>query len=358
MEMADVAALILAAGASSRFGSPKLLARLGERTLLEAVVETAAREVTPVLAVVPPRLAVPPNAVPVINDRPELGLSHSLRLGLAAVPHDVHAALIMLGDQPTVRPTDLRRVLDGGQLRPFAAAAAEGRLGPPVLIQRSAFGLVDELSGDAGLGALLAARPELVTPVPVARHAPDVDAPEDLATLGEPCPGCGDPYPPDDGPTHAYIGASSGCWQAFSEVLAREFGDVAHGRVHRHSVAAYAAQHPGVDGPRQRQSVALHLVALCHWLEHGLALADLNRITQALADERRDWPWLEPPRGYRITVRDVLAARDADEHVRCVREWAESVWEAWSAHHGSVRVWAADASGPAARIGHMSDSNR
>src|SRR5688572_247553 len=79
-----VAAIILAAGASTRFGSPKQLARVGERTMLDAVVELAsAAGLQPIMAVVPPGIAVPPEAVPVLNDRPHEGLSRSLRLGIA-----------------------------------------------------------------------------------------------------------------------------------------------------------------------------------------------------------------------------------------------------------------------------------
>jgi hypothetical protein len=49
----------------------------------------------------------------------------------------------------------------------------------------------------------------------------------------------------------------------------------------------------------------------------------------------------EPPPGQRgtLTVSHVQAARDADEHVRRVREWADSVWEAWREHHELARTW-------------------
>ena len=102
--------------------------------------------------------------------------------------------------------------------------------------------------------------------------------------MTEPCPGCGARYEPIDAlPSHPYIGASSACWSTFGEVLAREFGDIAYGRVHRHSVDVYAAQHPGTDGRRERQSVDLHLIALAHWLEDGIVAPELNRITQRVA---------------------------------------------------------------------------
>jgi len=171
---------------------------------------------------------------------------------------------------------------------------------------------------------------------------PDVDTAQDLAAITERCPGCGARYLPqviDE--THPYIGASPACWATFGEVLAREFGDVTFGRVHRQTVDVYAVQHPGTEDRRQRQSVAIHLIGLCHWLEHRLEFDQLNAITRQLADGDRAWPWLTPPDAYPMTVGDLLAARDGPEHVRLVREWAEITWEAWSAHHDTVRAWAA-----------------
>lgn len=164
--------------------------------------------------------------------------------------------------------------------------------------------------------------------------------------MREPCPGCSasfDPVP--ELPAHPYIGASSACWASFGQLLAREFGDITYGRVHRHTVDAYAVQHPGTDGRRERQSVDLHLIGLAHWLEHDLGLPELNRVTQRLASSRRDWPWLAPPNPatYRVTVLDVLLATSGEEHVTLVRTWAETVWDAWSAHHDVVRRWAAEA---------------
>lgn len=184
----QVAAVILAAGASTRFGSQKQLARLASgRTMLEEVVEIArAAGLDPIIAVVPPGLAVPPDVVPERNSAPEAGISHSLRLGLGAVPAEVAAAVILLGDQPTVRPEVIGTILAAARGdRPVVAAHASGRSGPPVLIMRPGFDLADQARGDEGLRSIVAASPELVTSVEVGQHAPDVDTPGDLAALGE-----------------------------------------------------------------------------------------------------------------------------------------------------------------------------
>jgi hypothetical protein len=179
--------------------------------------------------------------------------------------------------------------------------------------------------------------------VGVIRDHPAVNDPSDLAALTEPCPGCGTSFPPHPtGVKHAYIGASTGCWAAFGELLAREFQDPAYGRIHRHTVDVYTSQHPGEDDRRQRQSVAIHLIGLCHWLDHGLDTQRVIVATQAmLARDRPDWPWLEPPSVYGLTVVDVLAARSGEEHEQLVRRWGEATWEAWTAHHDLVRRWAA-----------------
>lgn len=180
-----VAAVILAAGESRRFGSPKQLARLGERTLVEHVLEVAQEAgLEPIIVVVPDWLQRgDPHVGWVINDRPELGMSHSLRLGIAAVPDDVAAAVILLGDQPTVQGPTIADLLAARGSKPMVATRVTGRLGAPVLVERGLFGVVEGLSGDIGLREILAAHPELVLPVDLAEPVPDVDTPADLRTL-------------------------------------------------------------------------------------------------------------------------------------------------------------------------------
>ena len=339
-----VAAVILAAGGSTRYGAPKPAARIGSRTMLQVVVDTAtAAGLSPIIVVAPSSLPLPESAIAVRNDAPDLGMSRSLQLGIAAVPPDAEAAVVLLADQPTVSVEHLRS-LDGWRgVTPVVATVSDGVVGPPALIEREAFALVGEAGGDTGLRDLLRADPSLVTAV---EHAaiPDVDTAEDLERITEPCPGCGARYLPQAvDETHPYIGASPACWSTFGELLAREFGDVAFGRVHRHSVDVYAVQHPGTDDRRQRQSVALHLIGLCHWLEHGIEFDRLTAITQRLANDNRAWPWLTPPVGYPMTVVDVLVARNGAEHVRLVTRWAGTTWEAWAAHQDLVRGWAAEA---------------
>jgi len=185
----SVAAVVLAAGESRRYGSPKQLAELEGRTLLEHVLERArAAGLSPVVAVVPVWLTRPAamseeRLVWVRNPYPERGMSHSLRLGFAALPPDVTAALILLGDQPRLPQGHLRLLLEARGRAPIVASSHAGVVSPPLLVERSHFGLVAEARGDAGLRDAIASHPELVREVELPDPIADVDSPPDLDAL-------------------------------------------------------------------------------------------------------------------------------------------------------------------------------
>jgi CTP:molybdopterin cytidylyltransferase MocA len=183
----QAAAVILAAGASTRFGSPKQLARFGSHTMLERVVEIAREAgLAPIIAVVPPGLAVPSHATAEINADPAAGIGRSIRLGLAAVPRDVDAAVILLGDEPMLSAAVIGEVLAAAAAGAAAivAARAGDRVGPPVLLRRPQFALADALEGDDGLNRVIRAHPDvMVIELPLAPV--DVDTPADLEALAE-----------------------------------------------------------------------------------------------------------------------------------------------------------------------------
>ena len=185
----SVGAIVLAAGASRRYGSPKQLVVLDGRTLLEhAIASAVAADLTPIVAVVPVWLSRPaslddPRVHWIRNAFPERGLSTSLRLGIETIAEHVSAVVILLGDQPRVPTMTIDAVLAARGQRPIVAAESEGVLAPPVLIERTHFQLVEGLSGDIGLRQFLRDRPELVTKVPVRAHPPDVDSPADLDSI-------------------------------------------------------------------------------------------------------------------------------------------------------------------------------
>jgi molybdenum cofactor cytidylyltransferase len=184
-----VAAVVLAAGESRRFGGPKQLATLGDGTLLEHVLERARRAgLAPIVAVVPVWLTRPASLDDealrwVRNPHPGRGMSHSLRLGFAALPPETSAALILLGDQPTVELDHLAALVGARGERPIVATRAAGQTGPPILVERSHFRIVDAPQGDVGLRELLRDHPGWVLAIELAEHPADVDTRGDLERL-------------------------------------------------------------------------------------------------------------------------------------------------------------------------------
>ncbi len=125
----------------------------------------------------------------VTNADPSAGLSSSLRIGVAEVASrdpGAEGVLILLGDQPLVRPSVLRSLLEAVPIPGSAAVApryAGGGGANPILLLRSGWPLAAAATGDRGLGPLL--RDAAVTWVDVEGDNPDVDTPADLARLAE-----------------------------------------------------------------------------------------------------------------------------------------------------------------------------
>ena len=110
-------------------------------------------------------------------------MSHSLRLGLEALPPDVSAAIVLLGDQPGVLAAHLRALVAARGRRPIVASAYGDLLAPPILLERSEFAGVAGLAGDIGFRELIRSDPGRVLAVP-AEPLPDIDTPEDLGVGG------------------------------------------------------------------------------------------------------------------------------------------------------------------------------
>ena len=191
----NVLAVVLAAGASRRFGAPKLLAALDGRPILEHVLDAVAEAgLMDVVVVLGEHAAAIKDAVTwrmeriEINSRPGDGLSSSLRIGLDAAAGDrtVDAVLVLLGDQPAVRPDVIRAVLAAAETTPqpiVRVRYADDEAPNPVLVRRAAWALAAGLSGDRGLGPLLVERADLVAEVAAPGTNPDIDTPEDLARV-------------------------------------------------------------------------------------------------------------------------------------------------------------------------------
>jgi CTP:molybdopterin cytidylyltransferase MocA/SAM-dependent methyltransferase len=192
-----VAAVVLAAGAGSRFGGRKLLAPLEGRPILQHVLDQlAASGIADVVVVLGSDAAEIERAITwraerrVRNPDPGRGLSSSLQVGIGALDGGVDAALIVLGDQPRLPARAVRALVDapaddGTPIVVPIYGRDAGR--NPVLLGRAAFRLVDAAVGDRGLGPILAEHPELVRELPIAVEGgnPDVDTPADHVALLE-----------------------------------------------------------------------------------------------------------------------------------------------------------------------------
>ncbi|MEO8470445.1 MAG: NTP transferase domain-containing protein [Chloroflexota bacterium] len=190
-----VAAIVLAAGRSSRFGRDKLAARLNGRPVLQHVLDALATTGIddPVVVVGngdgDSAVAIDWRAARrVRNAEPDLGLSHSLQLGWAAVmsessPPDV--IVVALGDQPTIDPATVRRLLAEplDSCRPVLSARHRDGSRNPVRLEPAAADLVAQASGDHGLGPLMDGHPDRVRELTIPRMNPDVDVPAHLEAL-------------------------------------------------------------------------------------------------------------------------------------------------------------------------------
>lgn len=187
----EVAALVLAAGRSTRFGRDnKLLAVLDGQPLVRTVVESArAAGLTPLAVTGHEAEAVSAQlggAQVVHNPDYAEGMASSLKAGVAALPEAVGAVLVLLGDMPRVKPETLRHLVAAGAANPGAQAivpAYAGRRGNPVLIKRALFPSVMKLHGDAGARKLLEAAGDAVQVLEVDDPGvlADFDTPEALA---------------------------------------------------------------------------------------------------------------------------------------------------------------------------------
>lgn len=154
------------------------------------------------------------------------------------------------------------------------------------------------------------------------------------------CNSCKGLYPNRDGPTHAYMSSSPGCWAVYGDVLAKEYSDRQYFDVHRLTVDAYAVQHPGGQDRQSVQSVGVHLIRLCLFLEHNLTPDKANAAMLEAGKNKHSFTYLVPPANLGdITAADVAKATSPSEHKQRVIAWAKCVWQAWSEHHSTIRQW-------------------
>lgn len=193
--MSDSAILLLAAGASTRMGSPKQLLPFRGKPLLrysaERALEAGCGPVVVVLGANAAEVRKALEGLPVavaMNQAWEGGMGSSIQTGLRAVENlSVGGAILALADQPFVTPEFFRSLVsrhhESGH--PIVAASYSGTVGVPVYFSREAFPLLMALKPDQGCkGVILGnAGQALLADCPEAAY--DIDTPADLETANQ-----------------------------------------------------------------------------------------------------------------------------------------------------------------------------
>lgn len=189
----QVAAVVLAAGTSSRLGQPKQLAPIAGRPALaytlDALRASKIDHIVLVLGHAADEIAAALDLTGVTvvrNDKYAEGQSTSVLAGVKSLGDEIAAALMVVGDQPLLSPSVVDAIIvafaqTGG---PFIVPVYEGEWGNPVLLARATWPLLDNLKGDTGARPVLRKNMDMVLEVPVpGALLDDIDTPDDYARI-------------------------------------------------------------------------------------------------------------------------------------------------------------------------------
>jgi molybdenum cofactor cytidylyltransferase len=188
-----IGVIVLAAGASSRMGSPKQLLRYGGQTLIrraaEAAIASSCNRVAVVIGSNASQMRRELKDLPVSvveNQNWQTGMSSSIRAGLDELrPHDLDGVVIMLCDQPFVTAGILNDLIATHRQtgKPIVASCYETTKGVPAFFSRDLFTDLTSLSADEGARRLIVKHPELVATINFPEGAIDIDTPHDTKKL-------------------------------------------------------------------------------------------------------------------------------------------------------------------------------
>lgn len=183
--------VLLAAGKSTRFGTNKLLAGFCGRPMvcysLEAAMSLKAEQTAVVTGCDEvARLAEDYGFEVIVNDAPQLGQSHSIRLGVCAM-QDMDAVLLMVCDQPRLTGASLERLVQQFACSGKCVACLRDgtHMGNPAVFARQCFDELLALQGDRGAKGVLRAHQDdlLVVDTVGPDELADADTPDMLAAL-------------------------------------------------------------------------------------------------------------------------------------------------------------------------------
>ena len=192
MQEATISCVVMAAGNARRFGANKLAAALEGKPLILRALEAVPEGLFSRVEVVTQYPEVADMAAKfgfgvLRNDRPDLGLSHTIALGTQALA-DCGAILYMVADQPLLARETVSRVAAAWKETPerIVAAAHGGKRGNPCIFPHEFFPELLALTGDTGGSAVIKRHPDRLRTVEVpAAELADVDTPAALASLQE-----------------------------------------------------------------------------------------------------------------------------------------------------------------------------
>ncbi|MFW9258709.1 nucleotidyltransferase family protein [Nostoc sp. CALU 546] len=193
--MSDVGLIILAAGASTRMGTPKQLLRYGEQSLIGHIVQVANASVChPIIVVLG---AYSELIKPEINSEQVYvmenplfgeGISSSIRVGIEAlnlIKKEAKAVVLMVCDQPFISPQLINQLVEVHEttLKPIVASQYANTLGVPALFNRTLFAKLTRLSGTDGARQIIKKSLGEVLAIPFPEGVFDLDTPDDYEQL-------------------------------------------------------------------------------------------------------------------------------------------------------------------------------
>jgi len=180
-----VAAVILAAGGASRFGSAKQLAIVGEHSLCQLAINTARKvfqeDVYLVLGANRQSIQDQITGAHIIpNGHWREGIGTSIAVGVANLGDQFEGVMILLADQPDIQPAHLQGMIAKFTGSNIVAAYYRDKRGVPALFPKDCFPALSQLKGDQGAKQLLHSSNKSVTEYPLNEAAFDIDTPKNL----------------------------------------------------------------------------------------------------------------------------------------------------------------------------------